>query len=280
MTQMRWPAPRPANRAGWYACYRRPRLRSISLPNICQAFALYPHISIELVTPGPVEVADENFDLSIISIGQQTLQGDFIIRRLARSSFVICASPEYLARHGRPQQPADLRTHQGLLPSVSAIRRELTLYRDATAEQFGPSNGSAKSADLAEAVEAAGAAGAAGASGDAEAAESVESTALAAANRVTMTTPAATLLTSNIDVLYASALAGLGIAGLPTFVVEQALRDGRLERVLLQWRGIHLSLYAAMPTRKHVPMRTRALIDYLVQTFGGTDRDPWLIGES
>ena len=94
------------------------------------------------------------------------------------------------------------------------------------------------------------------------------------------TTPAATLLTSNIDVLYASALAGLGIAGLPTFVVEQALRDGRLERVLPQWRGIHLSLYAAMPTRKHVPIRTRALIDYLVQIFGGTDRDPWLIGES
>ena len=38
-------------------------------------------------------------------------------------------------------------------------------------------------------------------------------------------------------------------------------------------------LYAAMPTRKHVPARTRAFVDFLVQTFGGNDEDPWLPGE-
>ncbi len=32
-----------------------------------------------------------------------------------------------------------------------------------------------------------------------------------------------------------------------------------------------------MPTRKHVPARTRAFVDFLVETFGGEDRDPWLI---
>jgi len=32
-----------------------------------------------------------------------------------------------------------------------------------------------------------------------------------------------------------------------------------------------------MPTRKHVPARTRAFVDFLLQTFGGEDRDPWLI---
>ena len=31
-----------------------------------------------------------------------------------------------------------------------------------------------------------------------------------------------------------------------------------------------------MPTRKHVPARTRAFIDFLVGVFGGEDRDPWL----
>jgi len=37
-----------------------------------------------------------------------------------------------------------------------------------------------------------------------------------------------------------------------------------------------LTLYAAMPTRKHVPARTRAFVDFLVETFGGETKDPWL----
>ena len=40
------------------------------------------------------------------------------------------------------------------------------------------------------------------------------------------------------------------------------------------------TLYAAMPTRKYVPARTRAFMDYLVESFdgrGGTV-DPWLRG--
>jgi len=31
-----------------------------------------------------------------------------------------------------------------------------------------------------------------------------------------------------------------------------------------------------MPTRKHVPARTRAFVDFLVETFGGETKDPWL----
>jgi hypothetical protein len=37
-----------------------------------------------------------------------------------------------------------------------------------------------------------------------------------------------------------------------------------------------LQLYAAMPTRKHVPVRTRAFMDFLAETFGGNENDPWL----
>jgi hypothetical protein len=45
---------------------------------------------------------------------------------------------------------------------------------------------------------------------------------------------------------------------------------------LPQWHLLSASLYAGMPTRKHVPARTRAFVDFLVETFGGEDRDPWL----
>ena len=71
--------------------------------------------------------------------------------------------------------------------------------------------------------------------------------------------------------LLAAAIAGLGIAGLPSFVADAALRAGRLERVLPQWHGGALTLYAATPTRKQVPARTRALVDFLVDCFGGAE---------
>jgi DNA-binding transcriptional LysR family regulator len=68
----------------------------------------------------------------------------------------------------------------------------------------------------------------------------------------------------------------MGVTGLPTFMVADALRDGRLVRVLPQWHGGSLQLYAAIPTRKHVPVRTRAFMDFLAETFGGNENDPWL----
>ena len=97
------------------------------------------------------------------------------------------------------------------------------------------------------------------------------------AESITMVPPRPALSTRHIDTLYAAALAGLGIAGLPSFVAADALLEHALERVLPQWRLFDTTLYAAMPTRKHVPARTRAFIDFLVQTFGGEDRDPWLL---
>jgi DNA-binding transcriptional LysR family regulator len=84
------------------------------------------------------------------------------------------------------------------------------------------------------------------------------------------------LHTHHVDTHYAAALAGLGIAGLPSFVAEDALLEGALVRLLPQWTVLTLVLYAALPTRRHVPVRTRAFVDFLVETFGGDDRDPWL----
>lgn len=86
----------------------------------------------------------------------------------------------------------------------------------------------------------------------------------------------ATLSTTHIDTMYAAALAGLGVAGLPSFVIEDALLEHALERVLPGWRLFSTTLWAGMPTRKHLPARTRAFLDFLVEVFGGQDRDPWL----
>lgn len=88
--------------------------------------------------------------------------------------------------------------------------------------------------------------------------------------------PSPAVASVHLDTLYAAALHGMGITGVPSFVAAEALMEGALERVLPQWQLLTITIYAAMPTRRHLPARTRAFIDFLVETFGGGDHDPWL----
>jgi len=194
--------------------------------------ARYPRVTLELSVPGPVETVDENFDVSIIQVGRPLTGGEFVARLLAHSEVIICASPDYLDRRGRPTHPDELPQHEAMMPPFI---RELTLYH--------------------------------GHFGDDE----------PAGDTVTFTPGRSALSTVHIDTMYAATLAGLGISGLPSFVVEDALLEHALERVLPEWHLFTGRLYAAMPTRKHVPARTRAFIDFLVQSFGGQPSDPWLL---
>jgi DNA-binding transcriptional LysR family regulator len=59
-----------------------------------------------------VDVIDEGFDIAV-RIGKLT-DSRLVSRRLAPSPMVLCASPAYLARMGRPSHPHDLRTHECL----------------------------------------------------------------------------------------------------------------------------------------------------------------------
>ena len=192
--------------------------------------ALYPRVTLELTVAGSVESPDENHDVTIIVQRQRPIDGAFIARRIAIAEVVLCATPEYLERHGRPVHPRDLAAHDTLIPIAPSEQHEVT---------FKPAWGD----------------------GDSE------------------TVPLKKdppLMTMHSDTLYAAALAGLGIAGLPSFIVEDALMEHALERVLPHWHMRTVTLFAAMPTRKHVPVRTRAFVDFLAATFGTSDRDPWL----
>ncbi|MGA0611440.1 LysR family transcriptional regulator [Caldimonas sp. KR1-144] len=83
---------------------------------------------------------------------------------------------------------------------------------------------------------------------------------------------------TSTDLLLAAARAGMGIAGTLSYSVADALREGSLERVLADWSVGHYVVHAAMPTRKYLPLRTRVFTDFLVEAFGGEERDPWLTG--
>ena len=76
----------------------------------------YPDLKVELVlTDRIVDLVDPGFDVAI-RIGQLE-DSSLLARRLASSSIVACASPEYLARCGTPLTPEQLPDHELVLDS-------------------------------------------------------------------------------------------------------------------------------------------------------------------
>ncbi|MGA3681302.1 LysR family transcriptional regulator [Pseudomonas graminis] len=79
--------------------------------------------------------------------------------------------------------------------------------------------------------------------------------------RVTVSGP---LHANNGDILAQAAVAGMGIALLPNFIVERAVADRRLVPVLCDWEAPAITVNAVYPSSRRVPMKTRAFIDFLV----------------
>ena len=80
------------------------------------------------------------------------------------------------------------------------------------------------------------------------------------------------LSTNNGDVLKEATMQGLGIMMIPTFFVEQELKDGSLKAVLSDYCPEPFGLYAVRPSRHFTPARVRALIDYLREQFDDATR--------
>ena len=86
----------------------------------------FPDVRVELdLTNRRVDLVDEGVDLAI-RIGD-IHQDDLVAKYLCPYRMVICASPEYLARHGTPQTPADLIDHLCLSHTVWTARNEWRL---------------------------------------------------------------------------------------------------------------------------------------------------------
>ncbi|EYF05647.1 LysR family transcriptional regulator [Chondromyces apiculatus] len=69
-----------------------------------------------------VDLVEEGYDLAIrISRGGSTTH---VARKLAASRNVVCASPAYLRRYGRPEVPADLGAHRCVRYTYAAMADE------------------------------------------------------------------------------------------------------------------------------------------------------------
>ena len=79
-------------------------------PALPDFLARHPHITFDfMVTNRSVDLVGENVDVSL-RIGPLE-DSALVSRKIVDLSRVVCASPGYLARHGRPAEPADLVRH-------------------------------------------------------------------------------------------------------------------------------------------------------------------------
>lgn len=81
---------------------------------------------------------------------------------------------------------------------------------------------------------------------------------------------------NNGEAMRDMAIAGLGLALLPMFIVHDALREGRLVRLLPGLSQQPLPISVVWPPIRPMPRKTRLLIDHLVHAF--PDDPPWQQG--
>jgi len=76
--------------------------------------------------------------------------------------------------------------------------------------------------------------------------------------------------TNSGETCRAAALADQGIVLQPSFLVGEDVAAGRLVELMPAYRADPIGIYAVYPTRKLIPPKVRALIDFLVDHFEGS----------
>jgi DNA-binding transcriptional LysR family regulator len=85
----------------------------------------------------------------------------------------------------------------------------------------------------------------------------------------------ARVLVNDIDIVYAAATAGLGIAVLPSFRCVDDLREHRLECVLRPWDVPSTPFHVVYPSTRHVSPKVKTFVEHLVERM---TPPPWELG--
>ncbi len=112
------------------------------VPALPRLFQSYPELTIDVkLTDQRCDLIAENIDVAVW-IGELP-DTDIVARRLSPSRRLLCASPEYLRRYGRPGRPADLAQHNCLLFTVPGYYDHWVLCKDGQSEKV-PVSGNLK----------------------------------------------------------------------------------------------------------------------------------------
>ena len=86
-----------------------------------------------------------------------------------------------------------------------------------------------------------------------------------AGNRAVTVAHAPRLVTDDLMTLREAALAGVGVAQLPSLLIEADMAAGRLVEVLPGWRPRNDTVHAVFPSRRGLLLSLRALLDFLAE---------------
>ncbi|WP_025102094.1 LysR family transcriptional regulator [Burkholderia sp. A1] len=194
------------------------------VPLIPEFLARYPELKVELVVGDvPLSPDDRSADVAIRS--SLAPSEDHVSIRLADNPLVICASPAYLERHGRPERPENLTTHNCLTMDARGVTQADWMFRDGQRRYSVRVEGN---------------------------------------------------LGSIATAIHTAALAGMGIARIPSFLVAPDIRAGRLVEVLGDFSADEgRAIYLVYLTTDSRSLKCRALVDYLLAKC--TPVPPWLI---
>jgi len=85
--------------------------RHLLIPALPQFFERYPDIKLEVgCSDRLVDLIEEGVDCAVR--GGELADSTMIARRIGVIQLATCATPSYLAKHGRPQHPNELMQHQ------------------------------------------------------------------------------------------------------------------------------------------------------------------------
>jgi DNA-binding transcriptional LysR family regulator len=192
-------------------------------PAIPELLARYPEMAVQIaMNDRPVDLAEEGFDVAIRLTYDPP--PNVVARKLTTVSWLTCAAPAYLERHGVPRTPQDLKGRNCLFYSFLESSIEW---------RFRSPQGETK-------VRVAG-----------------------------------NFTANNSEAIREVALAGLGIALLPSFVVAADLRENRLNVVLDGYEvegAVANDVYALYLPTRYVSPKVRALVDFLVERFAPKPR--------
>jgi DNA-binding transcriptional LysR family regulator len=178
----------------------------------------HPAVRIELgLSDRTIDLAEEGVDVAI-RITARLRGSGLVARKLASDRPVLCASPAYLARRGKPETATELVHHSCLVYSLLRTADEWRFRergsKDALSVPIEPRFSAASGA-----------------------------------------------------VLRRAAIAGMGLAVLPRFMVADELAAGRLVSALDTLEAPPLGIYAVYPEARRAPSKTRAFVDVLAAYF-------------
>ncbi|VCU68040.1 HTH-type transcriptional regulator DmlR [Pigmentiphaga humi] len=115
--------------------------KHVVIPALPAFMQRYPELVIDLqLDDRQYDLTKENIDVAI-RVGH-VRDTKLVAKRLCRTRFITCASPDYLARHGEPSSPAELSGHRciGYFNAQTGRYREWGYVEDAV-ERWRPVHG-------------------------------------------------------------------------------------------------------------------------------------------